>query len=267
MTTTLEKIAALLRKAESTTPEEAEALVSKAQQLATLAAIDLATAREYVPEHERKETPTQKMIIIGEAGKKALATYVNLFLKIADANDVRCTIAYNLTYVNAYGFPSDIANCEALFASLLTQMVEASNAYIKKGEYKSETYFSHSTWTHKKMDGRIARRSFQEGFATRVGQRLSEARKQAVDDAETRYRAAHQPVGMLPEASQETQSDSVALVLVRKSEEVNRYFSSNNNARRLWKGGSGSASSNASRSAGRSAGDRARLGAPRGLKA
>ena len=73
----LARIAALLRKAEGTDNEhEADAFLQAAQRLATLAAVDLAVARAHTHAAERRATPTQRTITIGDAGKRGLRTYV-----------------------------------------------------------------------------------------------------------------------------------------------------------------------------------------------
>ena len=65
--------------------------------------------------------------------RKGLRTYVQLFVVIAAANDVKCDVASNSTFVYAYGFAEDIDATHALYASLVVQMVKASDAYIATG--------------------------------------------------------------------------------------------------------------------------------------
>ena len=45
---------------------------------------------------------------------------------IASANDVKCDVASNSTFVYAYGFAEDIDASHALYASLVMQMVKSS---------------------------------------------------------------------------------------------------------------------------------------------
>ena len=117
----LARIAALLRQAEGTdNAHEAEAFMSAAQRLATATSIDLAVARS----HADKRTPGAGA---GAAhhhhrqrpAARGLRTYVQLFVVIAAANDVRCDIASNSTFVYAYGFAEDIDATHALYASLV----------------------------------------------------------------------------------------------------------------------------------------------------
>jgi hypothetical protein len=126
----LARIAALLRQAEGTdNTHEAEAFMAAAQRLATATSIDLAVARSHADQRTKAQTPVQRTITIGNAGARGLRTYVQLFVLIANANDVKCDIASNSTFVYAYGFAEDIDASHALYASLVMQMVRASEAY------------------------------------------------------------------------------------------------------------------------------------------
>ncbi|GGK53596.1 DUF2786 domain-containing protein [Nocardia camponoti] len=187
----LTRIGGLLRKAEATDNEhEAEAFMAAAQRLATKSSIDLAVARSHIAGREKRATPIQRIIPIGEAGRKGLRTYVQLFVAIASANDVRCDVARTSTQVYAYGFAADIDACEALYASLIVQMVRASDHFIKSGAYREATV---SKVVVEKRFGRTVRRrveapvaavtarlNFQMAFASRVGVRLAEARAEVV---------------------------------------------------------------------------------------
>ena len=193
----LARIAALLRQAEGTDNQhEAEAFMAAAQRLATATSIDLAVARSHADKRTTAQTPVQRTITIGTAGTRGLRTYVQLFVVIATANDVKCDVASNSTFVYAYGFAEDIDASHALYASLVMQMVRASEAYIGSG-------------AHRPTPTITARLNFQLAFGARVGQRLSEAREQAQREATKdrkqparyRYRVAgqgHRAEGLLP---------------------------------------------------------------------
>ena len=45
-------------------------------------------------------------------------------------------VAGNSTFVVAYGFEPDIDTCEALYTSLVIQMVAASDAYLRSGRHR-----------------------------------------------------------------------------------------------------------------------------------
>ena len=229
----LARIAALLRQAEGTdNAHEADAFMSAAQRLATAASIDLAVARSHSSNRSAAQAPTQRTITIGTAGSKGLRTYVQLFVVIATANDVRCDVASNSTFVYAYGFAEDIDATHALYAGLVVQMVRASDAYLASG-------------AHRPTPTITARLNFQLAFGARVGQRLTEARDEARREATKDRR---RPPG-------------TAIALRDKEVELHDYYRSASKARGTWQASRASAGySSAARRAGDRAGRRARLG-------
>ena len=144
--------------------------MAAAQRLATATSIDLAVARAHSDQRTKAQTPVQRTITIGNAGTRGLRTYVQLFTVIAHANDVKCDVASNSTFVYAYGFAEDIDASHALYASLVMQMVRASEAYIASG-------------AHRPTPTITARINFQLAFGARIGKRLAEAREQAQREA------------------------------------------------------------------------------------
>lgn len=185
---TLARVAALLRKAEGTDNEhEAAAFMDAAQRIATAAAIDLAVARAHNSSQQQQAGPTQREVVLGEAGKRGLKTYVELFLAIARANDVTCDVARNSTRVFAYGFRADLDTSEALYASLVVQMVRASDTFITSGAYRTEQVRSFSPtqrrWVTRPVSGITARISFQRAYAARIARRLADARAATVAQA------------------------------------------------------------------------------------
>jgi len=228
----LARIAALLRQAEGTdNPHEAEAFMGAAQRLATAASIDLAVARSHAGDRSAAQAPTQRTITIGTAGTRGLRTYVQLFVGIAAANDVRCDVASNSTFLYAYGFAEDIDATHALYASLVVQMVRASDAYLASG-------------AHRPTPTITARLNFQLAFGARVGQRLAEARQEA-------RRAATEDRRRAP---------GTAVALRDKEIELRDHYRSASRARGTWRATSAAAGySSAARRAGDRAGRRARL--------
>ncbi|HEU0190506.1 MAG TPA: DUF2786 domain-containing protein [Mycobacterium sp.] len=229
----LARIAALLRQAEGTdNVHEAEAFTEAAQRLATATSIDLAVARSHAARRSPAQAPVQRTITIGEPGTRGLRTYVQLFVVIASANDVRCDVASNSTLVYAYGFAEDIDAVHALYASLVVQMVRASDAYISSG-------------AHRPTPTITARLNFQLAFGARIGSRLAEAREQTRHEA-TRGRS---------------RAPGTALALRNKEVELQDYYRSASRARGTWRASRASAGySSAARRAGDRAGRRARLG-------
>ncbi len=229
----LARIAALLRQAEGTdNAHEAEAFMAAAQRLATATSIDLAVARSHSAKRQAAQTPTQRTITIGEAGSRGLRTYVQLFSVIAHANDVRCDVAANSTFVYAYGFTEDIDATHALYAGLVVQMVKECDAYLSSG-------------AHRPTPTITARLNFQLAFGARVGQRLVEAREEARQEA----------------ARDEARAPGTAIALRNKEIELRDHYRSASKARGRWRATSASAGySSAARRAGDRAGRRARLG-------
>lgn len=259
----LDKLAKLLNKAENaSTPEEASAYMTKAQTLATQTSIDLAVARQHTAKKEQREQPTQKHVIVGEHGKKNLRAFTDLFLAVANNNELKVNIAHNATYVNLFGFPSDIEVAEALYASLVFQMVESGNAFLRSGEYKKETRRVYNdrkgAYVDKPLDGRIARANFYIGFTRAIGNRLFDARYEA------RQVVREQQFEVLNEAEEEVKVTG-ELVLKAKAEEVDEFYSKVSTARGAYTGASTSKGSYSSRSAGQSAGQNARLSAPKSI--
>ena len=264
----LTRIAALLRKAEGTDNEhEADAFLQAAQRLATLASVDLAVARAHTHRQERRAVPTQRSIVIGESGKRGLRTYVQLFLAIGRANNLTCDIARDSSRVYAFGFDTDIDMVQTLYASLVVQMVRASDAYIKSGDYASELVTSRvrvggprrfgrwaefDEFTDQPVHATTARINFQQAFASRIGERLAKARRET----------EQQIVAELPDADR----SGVALVLRNRAVELVENYKSNSTARGSWGGNRATARySERSRRAGDWAGRQARLGAERSI--
>lgn len=261
----LDKIAKLHLQAERTdNPDEAQAFYAHAQLLASRYSIDLAMARAHALNKEKRETPTHRTITLGRSGQKNNAALVQLFLTIARANDVKCNIAHNSTFVIAFGFPSDIDLAETLYVNISTQMVEQANKVLKKGDYKTETreVWSDKDWCYvtKPMDGRVVRRNFYESFTNQIGLRLNEARRQAQVQVEAERVETD-------DAATESGEPGVALVLAAKTEEVNDYYTKASTAKGSWRGGSYNGGYSAfGANAGAKAGQSANIGGERAIR-
>nr|WP_036508474.1 DUF2786 domain-containing protein [Nocardia aobensis] len=210
----LTRIGALMRQAEGTdNPHEAEAFLSRAQQLATQHSIDLAVARAAAADRGRaRPMPGMRRIEIGAKGTKGLATYVALFVAIAHANDVRVDAAHNSTWVIAFGLGTDIDidTTQLLYTHLLAQMVRGSRAYL------------HSAAHQRHPVARVtARLAYPRAFAARVGQRLRADRARARADA----LATDAPAG-----------PGTALALRDKDIELRDYYTAHSTAKGTWNG-------------------------------
>jgi Protein of unknown function (DUF2786) len=269
----IEKISKLLAKAEAAgTPEEAEAYFEKAQSLAASYSIDLAVARARTVDSRRQEEPVVRRMTVGERGKHVNRHLIQLMLVICNANDVRIDIANNSTYVVCFGFPSDIAAAEQLWLSLSGYMVREANAYIKAGEWRGvmvrrlkrvpnphRNYYGEPKTVERYVVGPLtaqaARSSWYEGFTSRIGQRLKEARRRAEESA-----TAAEVADTAGDAGGAV-SGTTALALRKKEVAVSEHYAAKSRARGSWRGGSRSNGfSDSAAEAGAGAADRASLG-------
>lgn len=260
MSATLDRIAALLAKAEGTDhPAEAEAYMMKAQSLATQASIDLAVARARSAAKTAPTRPMSRTVNIGEKGKRANSHLVSLYVAIAHANGAHVDVAHNSTYVIGYGLPNDLDVIEAMFASLATQMVAAAGEWLATGVWKEESYVSRprsgNRWRRVKKPhtAQTARAAFYRAYVLRIGERLEEAK----------IEVARQEV--IVEASGEVTTGE--LVLRSRDVEVRSFYRQSTSARGSWSGYSGQVSAKAGSAtrAGNEAASRAKLGASREL--
>jgi hypothetical protein len=270
----VERIGALLAKAESTdSAAEADALTAKAQQLATMHAIDLAVARERQAQRHRRQVPEQRKVVIGAPREQGRRHRVRLFSTVAHVNDVKVDVARNDTYVLVFGFPDDLLVVEKLYASLVTQMVGAANAAIRRGEHREEQYWSAAAQAWR-SDARVFRTAFNLGFVAAVGERLRAARAAALEEDRMREeRGRHGDRGAAPGGEavaprrEATPTGRGALVLARKADEVAQFYADASEARGTWRGGraGGVAFSAAGHRSGVAAGRSARLSEPQEL--
>lgn len=186
----LEKIRALLDKAESTAsefPAEAEALTAKAIELMERYAIDEAMIADARPAQDRGEI-IERLILVGSG------PYVNarvmLASLIAEAHSVTplTSTSYRGKMLHLNGYETDVELTEMLYTSLL---VQASRALASPEVKRTKPGHVHGT---------AFGRSFLMAFAETIGARLREA---------------HRTIG-----SENTSGRSVALVLVDRRNAV-----------------------------------------------
>jgi hypothetical protein len=228
-----DKIGKLLAKAESTTPQEAEALLQKAQELMSRYSIDeamvaaargLESAEKVVEERiEYRGIFREASFEIGEA--------------LCGPNECRHLISRgrNTTVLIVIGFEGDVARVKMLDASV---QIQAHGALLKWQKEQDRSHMSGMQWYK-------ARREFLFGFATGLDAQLARAHDKAV-------REAKKAVDINPEGT----SSSVELVLRDKKQRVDdwvdeSYGKLRSVSRRYSSGGF--AARNAGHDAGRSA--------------
>ncbi|MFI7540531.1 DUF2786 domain-containing protein [Actinoplanes sp. NPDC049599] len=162
----LERVRALLAKAEATTfPAEAEAYTAKAQELISRHSIDEAllaagTGTAVVPYARR--------IGVDHPYESEKASLLN---SVARAN--RCHVVWSpeFGFATVFGFDADIDAVDLLHTSLLVQahraMARTEPPGGKAGRARLKSY----------------RQSFLVGYAVRIGERLAEASRAALEQA------------------------------------------------------------------------------------
>lgn len=249
-----ERIAKLLAKAESTTPEEAELLVAKAQELMTTYAISQAMidAKGGV---ERDEVVQET---IKFTGQYRLATF-QIANVLAGANNCRVLqstgggggryYGYTAPYKKIYiiGFKSDVDRVLMLNASLQIQCARALGTWWKN----DVDAYNKDWWTsHQKT---VERREFIFGFSNGLSSKLfaaNEAARRA--DAAERAEAEASTVA--------DASDSVSLVLRARADRIDDWVDETYGKLKSGRGRSYSSGGHASRSAGTAAGRSASTG-------
>jgi hypothetical protein len=161
----LEKVRALLAKAESTEfEEEADALTAKAQQLMSRHAIDQAM----LSSQAEGEVPLGRRIGIDDPYAQGKA---GLLATVAGANRCRAVWMSAYGFSTIVGFPADLEAVEILYTSLLVQAIRALTAAgpVRDRAGRSRT--------------RSFRQSFLIAFAGRIGERLHGAAMAATEEA------------------------------------------------------------------------------------
>lgn len=176
----IDLIAQLLLKAESTTPEEAEALTQAAEKLMVKYMIDQATIDA---RRAKKGEASEKIIEIRLDFTGAYrGEMVHLSSMVAAGLGSLRTMQYTGgtgKVFSAYlvGFESDVEQAKTLIMSLQIQAAVAVREWWKTN--KAHYAFENSYEQEK------ARRSFVYGFGTGAGARIRDSRAQVVSEAST----------------------------------------------------------------------------------
>ncbi|KAF0845020.1 DUF2786 domain-containing protein [Nocardia caishijiensis] len=147
----LGRVRGLLAKAESTSfPDEAEALSAKAQELITKYAID------HLLLEPSSDLPATRRIWLDTPYTDAKALLID---RVAHANRCRAIFAAEWGFVTVVGDDTDLDLVELLSTSLLVQATRTMIDTADSGETRSRHY----------------RKAFLTAYATRIGDRLTEA--------------------------------------------------------------------------------------------
>lgn len=218
---TMDTLAKILAKAENTDNEaEAEAFMSRAREMAAVMGIELDMARAH---HESKfsEKPEERRYQVGQWGSRTNAYMVQLFLKIAAVYDLRCSISASNLFVFAHGYPQDHDIVNALYQVAAVKMVDDANKALKKGANKS-TYTN--SWgekvTYSRVDGRVWRAHFYEGYIDTFAYKLWVEKDKAEKEYEAKLEAEKKARGDFESPFIEEATDSVAVVLASKRDAV-----------------------------------------------
>jgi hypothetical protein len=177
----LERIRALLAKAESTTFEsEAEAFTAKAQELMTRYAIDAAVVSG---QSDQAGSNAERPVAIRVPIDPPYVDAKSLLLQtVAEAGRCRSMFHLNLDLSTVVGFPGDVAAVQMLFTSLLVQAQTALNEAAKKAPAgarpRSQGY----------------RSAFLLAYTNRIGERLREINDAVISEAEAEYGSSFLPV-------------------------------------------------------------------------
>jgi hypothetical protein len=176
----IDLIAQLLAKAESTTPEEAEALTEAAEKMMVKYAIDQAVIDE---RRAKKGGASEKIVEVRINFTGAYrGELVHLGVCVANGLGTIKPLQYTggtgkVFTLYLVGFESDVAQAKLLVESLQVQAAVAVRAWWKLNR---EIYSHMSTYDQEK-----ARRSFVHGFGTGAGNRIFKSRTEAVQAEST----------------------------------------------------------------------------------
>lgn len=172
--TTEERIQALLKKAETTTPEEAELLTAKAEQLMLKYGIDRALLNSRST-GEKERIEVLKIPLKGIYAKSYMSMMYSIALAYGNVRSFYTERKQSDITLTIVGFESDVAQLKVLLASLQLQAVVALNTWVK----------SIDTSTYTAMEKFKARRTFIKGFGDGAASRIRKARTSAVQEAES----------------------------------------------------------------------------------
>ena len=172
----LDLIAKLLAKAESTTPEEAEALTEHAERLMVKYGIEQARldARRGEAGQSREEIVQERMLFAGVYARDIRELGAGIALALGTIRPMYADAAAG-AILYLVGFASDAQPAKLLTTSLEVQAMIAMRAWWKRerGVYQ---------W-HSESEKRRARSGFFRGFGIGAAERIKESRNSIVEEA------------------------------------------------------------------------------------
>jgi hypothetical protein len=224
-----DKITKLLAKAESTTPEEAELLVAKAQELM----MQYAITQAMIDEARGIDTDEIGQVDIYFVGIFQRST-MQIGFTLVNNNSCKCVYTNSEYYspheidgkvykqwhkITVTGFQSDLDRVQLLNASLQLQCSRAMQAWWKAEDRTVSCRTCgrrHSTWWSK-AEAFKQRSSFIMGFAAALSTKLHDAN-------EAGRKAAAQEAAVRNSTTEAEASDSVALVVRSRKDKVNDWY-------------------------------------------
>lgn len=140
---------------EGATDAERERAMERATYLSQLHSLDLSIARAHQAKKEKVEEPERRQYKVGMTGRDRgsritwhgrNAHFVDLYIAIAEANDLKVLISQNNVYCWGLGFPSDHDVVEKMFAVLSLQMVQEADAELKRGANRERKPAPKQVW-------------------------------------------------------------------------------------------------------------------------
>jgi len=172
----IELIAQLLNKAESTTPEEAEALTEHAERLMVKYSIDQAVIDE---KRSKAGQPSEEIIQVrmeftGAYRGEMLHLGNSVVWGLGTLRVMQYTGGTGRVFaIFLVGFESDVSQAKLLIESLQVQSTVAVRAWWKTNK---DSYTGVSSYLQEK-----SRRSFVHGFGSGAGSRIYESRVKAIE--------------------------------------------------------------------------------------
>ncbi|MGM7698514.1 DUF2786 domain-containing protein [Microbacterium sp. A84] len=175
----LDLIAKLLAKAESTTPEEAEALTEHAERLMVKYGIEQARldARRAQIGQTREEITQERMLFTGVYARDIRELGGNVAFALGSIRPMQAEHPGGGMILYFVGFTSDVHQAKILTASLQVQAMVAMRAWWAG---QRELYRRHS-----ESEKRRARSGFIRGFGIGASQRLRESRRVIIEESST----------------------------------------------------------------------------------